>query len=864
MIRNDSLSSDQSECVRPPPPKPHKHKKGSRKARQLSLSSSDEEIRSTPECTSCEDVEIESESVSEKGELESYADKTKAVKQSGHLSESEMSAAKKKIVRFGRGEGRSMDEDLEWSEPLIKDSGVDTSSSTTLNEEHSLTAKHPVTWQPDLDNNRLIGHMILKKVTHDGTQPRDSSAILGLKVVGGKMTEIGKKGAFITKVKKGSIADTVGHLRAGDEVLEWNGRDLQGATFDEVYNIVLDSKAEPLVELVVARVMGDIGPGIPTKQTRDIISKRASLTSSGYDSGKMKEDEEPSKPRRPSVTITSPGSPTPPNNRTNAHAQIQIKMWYDNSSQQFVVTILSANNLPLKETGERRNPYVKLYVLPDRSDKTKRRTKTVAKSNNPKWNQTFIWALKRDHFDGSTLETTVWDYDRFGVNQFLGEVLIDLDNARIDDEPHWFVLNNHNEKMTSPNSVRRMKKSAVTNSPRRPINHLSESEGSDIEYDDAIGVVTGSAVVGVGDGASVSSYGSSCSPPLGNDTSRLGNDTVPVEQLRHQRLEFENDRRLSERHSPSPRRRSGTVIAPPREELHSDRVPAQSLTVPDQVPRHRPRSPSPSRRQRVPPGGYEIQRSRSPTRRSDVERARSPARRSDIPRPENHRRSQSEIRGERDREREYLAMIGRISPTDMRSPVTSLPNSPNRHAMHSPVRSSPSSTPSTPRKHRQLPQLPTQQGKQDGAQAELEERARQMRLKMKMNQYKQAASNTLSPNPGMVSDIQKSRNRKQSPDNISLKSSDSNMSSMSDVSVVTQASETSRISTISTQSQVMTGHRKFSRSFPNLLDVTCIEKLTRKQKSLRKSFKQRVTKYIVVFSCMKVTIWDHFILAQYS
>lgn len=66
MLRNDSLSSDQSESVRPPPPKPHKTKKGG-KMRQVSLSSSEEELATTPEYTSCEDVEIESESVSEKG-----------------------------------------------------------------------------------------------------------------------------------------------------------------------------------------------------------------------------------------------------------------------------------------------------------------------------------------------------------------------------------------------------------------------------------------------------------------------------------------------------------------------------------------------------------------------------------------------------------------------------------------------------------------------------------------------------------------------------------------------------------------------------------------------------------------------------
>lgn len=78
-FRNDSLSSDQSECLqRPPPPKPHKHKKEAGQHsthyqqrgsghRPFGVSSSDEEIRSTPECTSCGEEEMESESVSEKG-----------------------------------------------------------------------------------------------------------------------------------------------------------------------------------------------------------------------------------------------------------------------------------------------------------------------------------------------------------------------------------------------------------------------------------------------------------------------------------------------------------------------------------------------------------------------------------------------------------------------------------------------------------------------------------------------------------------------------------------------------------------------------------------------------------------------------
>ncbi|XP_010217280.1 PREDICTED: regulating synaptic membrane exocytosis protein 2-like, partial [Tinamus guttatus] len=201
------------------------------------------------------------------------------------------SERQKKMVCFG---GHSLEEDLEWSEPQIKDSGVDTCSSTTLNEEHSHSEKHPVTWQPSKDGDRLIGRILLNKRLKDGSVPRDSGAMLGLKVVGGKMTESGRLCAFITKVKKGSLADTVGHLRPGDEVLEWNGRLLQGATFEEVYNIILESKPEPQVELVVSRPIGDI-PRIP-----DSTHAQLESSSSSFESQKMD---------RPSISVTSPMSP---------------------------------------------------------------------------------------------------------------------------------------------------------------------------------------------------------------------------------------------------------------------------------------------------------------------------------------------------------------------------------------------------------------------------------------------------------------------------------------------------------------------------------------------------------------------------
>ncbi|XP_075354305.1 regulating synaptic membrane exocytosis protein 1 isoform X5 [Mycteria americana] len=428
MLRNDSLSSDQSESVRPSPPKPHRAKRGGKK-RQMSVSSSEEEGASTPEYTSCEDVEIESESVSEKGDLDYY-----------------------------------------WLDP-----------ATWHSRETSPISSHPVTWQPSKEGDRLIGRVILNKRT---TMPKESGALLGLKVVGGKMTELGRLGAFITKVKKGSLADVVGHLRAGDEVLEWNGKPLPGATNEEVYNIILESKSEPQVEIIVSRPIGDI-PRIPETSHPPLES-----SSSSFESQKME---------RPSISVISPTSPGALRDAPQVlPGQLSVKLWYDKVGHQLIVNVLQATDLPPRVDGRPRNPYVKMYFLPDRSDKSKRRTKTVKKSLEPKWNQTFLYShVHRRDFRERMLEITVWDQPRVQEeeSEFLGEILIELETALLDDEPHWYKLQTHDESslplpQPSPFMPRRHVHGGESASKKlqrsRPI---SDSDISDYDVDDGIGVV---------------------------------------------------------------------------------------------------------------------------------------------------------------------------------------------------------------------------------------------------------------------------------------------------------------------------------------------------------------------------------------
>ncbi|KAM6209431.1 regulating synaptic membrane exocytosis protein 2 isoform 7-T7 [Sarcoramphus papa] len=681
MLRNDSLSSDQSESVRPPPPKPHKTKKGG-KMRQVSLSSSEEELASTPEYTSCDDVEIESESVSEKGD--SQRGKRKTSEQAVLSDSNTLSERQKKMVCFG---GHSLEEDLEWSEPQIKDSGVDTCSSTTLNEEHSHSEKHPVTWQPSKDGDRLIGRILLNKRLKDGSVPRDSGAMLGLKVVGGKMTESGRLCAFITKVKKGSLADTVGHLRPGDEVLEWNGRLLQGATFEEVYNIILESKPEPQVELVVSRPIGDI-PRIP-----DSTHAQLESSSSSFESQKMD---------RPSISVTSPMSPGMLRDVPQfLSGQLSIKLWYDKVGHQLIVTILGAKDLPSREDGRPRNPYVKIYFLPDRSDKNKRRTKTVKKTLEPKWNQTFIYSpVHRREFRERMLEITLWDQARVREeeSEFLGEILIELETALLDDEPHWYKLQTHDVSSLplphpSPYLPRRQLHGESPTRRLQRSKRISDSEVSDYDCDDGIGVVSDyrhngrdlqSSTLSVPEQVMSSNHCSRSGSPHRGDSigrTRSWSPSVPPPQSRNVDQGLRGTRSTPAHYNTLNRMDRHRVIDDhysPDRESHYVTLPRSWYT--QSTDHHCRDARNCEAADRQP-----YQRSRSTEQRPMLERTNSRSRSTERP-DSNLIRSMPSL------------MTGRSAP-----PSPALPRS---HPRTGSVQTSPSSTPVVGRRGRQLPQLP--------------------------------------------------------------------------------------------------------------------------------------------------------------
>ncbi|XP_041911729.1 regulating synaptic membrane exocytosis protein 1 isoform X10 [Arvicola amphibius] len=794
------------------PDRPEKREDGraAEDEKQRKEEDSEEEGVSTPEYTSCEDVELESESVSEKGDLDYY-----------------------------------------WLDP-----------ATWHSRETSPISSHPVTWQPSKEGDRLIGRVILNKRT---TMPKESGALLGLKVVGGKMTDLGRLGAFITKVKKGSLADVVGHLRAGDEVLEWNGKPLPGATNEEVYNIILESKSEPQVEIIVSRPIGDI-PRIPESSHPPLES-----SSSSFESQKME---------RPSISVISPTSPGALKDAPQVlPGQLSVKLWYDKVGHQLIVNVLQATDLPPRGDGRPRNPYVKMYFLPDRSDKSKRRTKTVKKILEPKWNQTFVYShVHRRDFRERMLEITVWDQPRVQEeeSEFLGEILIELETALLDDEPHWYKLQTHDESSLplphpSPFLPRRHIHGESSSKKLQRSQRISDSDISDYEVDDGIGVVppvgyrssareSKATTLTVPEQQRTTHHRSrSVSPHRGDDQgrprSRLPNvplqrsldEIHPTRRSRsptrhHDASRSPVDHRSRHMESQYSSEQDSELLMLPRakrgrsaECLHTTSElqpslgraksastnclrPDTSLHSPDRergrwspsLDRRRPPSP----RIQIQHASPENDRHSRKSERSSIPKQTRKCTASDadrvlpsclsrrgyaIPRAAD----QAVIRGKhptRSRSSEHSSVRTLCSMHHL-APGGSAPPSPlltRTHRQGSPTRSPPADTSFSSRRGRQLPQVPVRSGSIEQASLVVEERTRQM--KMKVHRFKQTAGSGSSQelDREQYSKYNIHKDQYRSCDNVSAKSSDSDVS---DVSAISRTSSASRLSSTSFMSE---------------------------------------------------------------
>ncbi|XP_066284221.1 protein piccolo-like isoform X4 [Branchiostoma lanceolatum] len=327
--------------------------------------------------------------------------------------------------------------------------------------------------------------------------PKDRSVQgngLGLRVVGGKEIPGGRGeiGAYVARIYPGGVAEQVEGLFEGAQVLEWNGAKLTGKTYEEVLKIVSVSNGE--IEIVIR---SDFNMLSDTQHQSAADRKRSGFgpcrqysKESAVDPDQlaaqlatMREEKQPnsdisswsqhghtaspSNIASPSLSTASSTAPSPilpaspamarqaprklpskeASKETDITGEIELQMRYDETTKDLIININRARNLAAKDINGFSDPFVKVYLLPGRNAENKRRTKYIPKTLNPEWNQTVIYkGITKEQLKSKTVEFTVWDYDRFTPNDFLGEVLIDLSDASfLDNQPHWFTLYEHDE-----------------------------------------------------------------------------------------------------------------------------------------------------------------------------------------------------------------------------------------------------------------------------------------------------------------------------------------------------------------------------------------------------------------------------------
>ncbi|NWS82478.1 PCLO protein, partial [Toxostoma redivivum] len=366
-----------------------------------------------------------------------------------------------------------------------------------------LSHSRPLSQHQDQINGKPLQYIFPHtrlKLLRDPKDHTVSGNGLGIRVVGGKEIpgSSGEIGAYIAKILPGGNAEQTGKLIEGMQVLEWNGIPLTGKTYEEVQSIIIqqsgeaeicvrldlnmlsDSENPQHLELQepVRAVDKAKSPGVDPKQLAAELQKvslqqsplvassgveKGSHVHSGTTSATSSAVPSPGQPGSPSVSKKRHSSKPTETTKSASHpitGEIQLQINYDKHLGNLIIHILQARNLAPRDNNGYSDPFVKVYLLPGRGKgnvgiifladaEYKRRTKYIQKSLNPEWNQTVIYKnISMEQLKKKTLEVTVWDYDRFSSNDFLGEVLIELSSiSQLDNTPRWYPLKEQSENI---------------------------------------------------------------------------------------------------------------------------------------------------------------------------------------------------------------------------------------------------------------------------------------------------------------------------------------------------------------------------------------------------------------------------------
>ncbi|XP_072481994.1 synaptotagmin-like protein 4 isoform X1 [Notamacropus eugenii] len=122
--------------------------------------------------------------------------------------------------------------------------------------------------------------------------------------------------------------------------------------------------------------------------------------------------------------------------------EIAISLKYEQSSQTLMVHVKECRQLAFADDIKKRsNPYVKTYLLPDKSRQGKRKTSVKQGTINPMFDEIFRYEIPKSLLSQRVLQFSVWHRGRLGHNTFLGEAEVNMNSWKLDKPlDQWLPL----------------------------------------------------------------------------------------------------------------------------------------------------------------------------------------------------------------------------------------------------------------------------------------------------------------------------------------------------------------------------------------------------------------------------------------
>jgi len=106
--------------------------------------------------------------------------------------------------------------------------------------------------------------------------------------------------------------------------------------------------------------------------------------------------------------------------------RLQFSLDYDFQNNNLAVNVMQAADLAAMDMGGTSDPYVKVYLLPDK--KKKFETKVHRKTLNPVFNETFNFKVPYNEIGGKTLVLALYDFDRFSKHDMIGQIHVPMNS----------------------------------------------------------------------------------------------------------------------------------------------------------------------------------------------------------------------------------------------------------------------------------------------------------------------------------------------------------------------------------------------------------------------------------------------------